>query len=189
MRDVLANTSDAHHGLVAHATSKGSHNLSMTGDMPIAHPLTIDLLRALDDAMHEDQGEEGMGATLGVIKERSIAVAEHAIRSLAPRGKHAGATLDRRPPRSVESPLRTVRFACKRLRRPHLYPSIACAAALNTCSRRQCKAWVFAIDRCVRVEAAGAAQALGSGESPGWATAALNHETAIACHGSRHAQP
>ena len=37
-----------------HSTSRGTHNLSMTGDMPIAQYSMAELLDLLDGALHSD---------------------------------------------------------------------------------------------------------------------------------------
>ena len=57
MRDVLANSTETAEGEGTHATSIGTHNLSMTGDMPIAHPSTLSLLALLNSAIEDDAGE------------------------------------------------------------------------------------------------------------------------------------
>ena len=57
MRDVLANSTETAEGEGAHATSIGTHNLRMTGDMPIAHPITLSLLALLNSAIEDDAGE------------------------------------------------------------------------------------------------------------------------------------
>lgn len=51
IQDVLDNTSEADHGLAVHDTSLGTHNLSMAGDMPIAHLPMIELLIVLDEML------------------------------------------------------------------------------------------------------------------------------------------
>jgi hypothetical protein len=149
MRDVLANSTERAENEGAHDTSMGTHNLSMIGDMPVAHSNMMDHLDALDSAMNVGEGS----AHRRFVTDWSIAVAEE-----------AGATLAQRTLRSAIAILCAVRAACQCLRRGR--PSIAHAAAANGCTRRQCKTWLLAIERRIRKEAASAARAADSSESP-----------------------
>ncbi|KOO32751.1 hypothetical protein Ctob_016308 [Chrysochromulina tobinii] len=76
MQDVLDNTSEADHGLAAHDTSLGTHNLSMSGDMPIAHLPMIELLLVLDEMLRI--GEHERANCLGTTEATEWAIAAQA---------------------------------------------------------------------------------------------------------------
>ena len=123
MRDVLANSSEVDENEEAHDTSLGTHNLSMTGDMPIAHPTTMTLLTFLHMAL--ERGEAEVEVT-----RRAIAVAAH-----------AGAT------RRTIMATNSVIAACLCIMQPYKYglrkpTSVADAARACGCSEAGCRKWL-----------------------------------------------
>jgi hypothetical protein len=119
MQDVIDNTSEADHGLAIHDTSIGTHNLSMSGDMPIAHLPMIELLLVLDEMLRIEEHERAncLGATEAT--ERAIDAQARAV------AECAGATLDQRHPNSALLIIVAIQAACRCLRRPNMFPSIA----------------------------------------------------------------
>jgi hypothetical protein len=159
MQDVLDNTSEADHGLAAHDTSLGTHNLSMSGDMPIAHLPMIELLLVLDEMLRI--GEHERANCLGTTEATEWAIAAQA-RAVA---ECAGATLDRRPYNSALLIVVAVQAACRCLRRPHMFPSIGFAAGYTErvcetrCTESMCRTWMLEIEQQTRAEASNAATA------------------------------
>jgi len=180
MQDVLDNTSEADHGRAVHDTSLGTHNLSMSGDMPIAHLPMIELLLVLDEMLRI--GEHERANSLGTTEATEWAIAAQA-RAVAER---AGATLDRRPYNSALLIVVAVQAACRCLRRPHMFPSVGFAAGYTErvcetrCTESLCRTWMLEIELQTRAEAASAARETRHGNTTGWATAAASREAALA---------
>ena len=180
MQDVLDNTSEADHGLAAHDTSLGTHNLSMSGDMPIAHLPMLELLIVLDEMLRIGEHEKAncLGTTEAI--EWAIAVQARAV------AECAGATLDRRPPNSAHLIVVAIQAACRCLRRPHMFPSISFAAGYTErmcetrCTESMCRTWMIEIERQTRAEATSATRETRHGCATGWATAAASRKAALA---------
>ena len=117
MRDVLANSTERAENDEAHDTSMGTHNLSMTGDMPIAQPNMLALLACLDTAI--ERGESRME-----LERRAIIVA-----------KYMGAS---RPITAVNS----VIAACLLIMQPKRFKGAKAAAQACDCGVSSCQKWL-----------------------------------------------
>ena len=119
-----------------HSTSRGTHNLSMTGDMPIAQYSMAELLDLLDGALHSDAPD-------------TIEIARWSVMIAQRTGSG----------RIKTSALTAVQAACRFLRRPHLFASPAQAGAAYGCPQRTCEQWVDKIEACILAEASAEAAA------------------------------
>jgi hypothetical protein len=132
-----------------HSTSRGVHNLAMTGDMPIAQYSMDELLDLLDNALDSD-------ATAADAARLAVLIAQRTgTRSIRP------------------SALAAVTAACRYLRRPHAHASPAKAAIACGCKVRTCEQWVDKIEACLLAEASSAAASAATsaqGSSSGQAT-------------------
>ena len=117
MRDVLANSTERAENDEAHDTSMGTHNLSMTGDMPIAQPTMLALLAYLNTAI--ERGESRME-----LDRRAIDVA-----------KYMGAS---RPISAVNC----IVAACLFIMQPDSFKTVKAAAQACDCSMSNCYRWV-----------------------------------------------
>ena len=139
-----------------HSTSRGTHNLSMTGDMPIAQYSMDELLDMLDDALRsEDQTES--------VARLAVAIAHR-----------AGAKRPR------PSALAAVVAACRYLRRPHVHATPAHAATACGCNVRTCEQWVDRIEACLLAEASTEAAATAAPTEQGSSTSQAG-EASVAC--------
>jgi hypothetical protein len=112
-----------------HSTSRGVHNLAMTGDMPIAQYSMDELLDLLDNALDSD-------ATAADTARLAVLIAQRTgTRNIQPSGLDA------------------VMAACRYLRRPHVHASPAHAATAYGCNARTCERWVDRIEACLLAEA------------------------------------
>ena len=132
-----------------HSTSRGVHNLAMTGDMPIAQYSMDELLDLLDNALDSD-------ATAADAARLAVLIAQRTgTRTIRP------------------SALAAVTAACRYLRRPHAHASPAHAAIACGCKVRTCEQWVDKIEACLLAEASSAAASAATsaqGSSSGQAT-------------------
>jgi hypothetical protein len=119
-----------------HSTSRGTHNLSMTGDMPIAQYSMAELLDLLDGALHSNAPD-------------TIEIARWSVMIAQRTGSG----------RIKTSALIAVQAACRFLRRPHLFASPAQAGAAYGCPQRTCEQWVDKIEACILAEASAEAAA------------------------------
>ena len=127
-----------------HSTSRGTHNLSMTGDMPIAQYNMTELLDLLDGALHSDPENTAEVATWSVMVVQ-----------------RTGSNLIK------PSALLAAQAACRFLCRPHLFATPAQAAAASGCPARSCSKWVDKIEACILAETSAEATATTtSGQGP-----------------------
>jgi hypothetical protein len=118
-----------------HSTSRGVHNLAMTGDMPIAQYSMDELLTLLDNALDSD-------ATATDADRLAVSIAQRAgARTIRP------------------SALAAIKAACRFLRKPHAHASPARAAIAHGCNVRTCEEWVDRIQECLLAEASSATAA------------------------------
>ena len=159
MRDVLANSTETAEDEGSHATSLGTHNLSMTGDMPIAHPSTASLLAHLNFALVHDADEME-------ISRRAHKVAWHlgiVKASIACKGITAACLCIMQP----------VKFRCRHA-----------AAKKRHTSASNCYHWIKLLEDKIREEHA---QSTTSGSSPAAPTAQQAQLGLVAAPG--HAPP
>ena len=143
----------------SHATSLGTHNLSMTGDMPIAHPSTASLLAHLNFALVHDADEME-------ISRRAHKVAWHVgivKASIACKGITAACLCIMQP----------VKFRCRHA-----------AAKKRHTSASNCYHWIKLLEDKIREEHA---QSTTSGSSPAAPTAQQAQLGLVAAPG--HAPP
>jgi hypothetical protein len=128
MRDVLANSTERAENEGAHDTSMGTHNLAMSGDMPIAHPDTRSLLAFLNMALDGNDEEASRRARL-----------------LAAHTGHGSSNTYRSCP--------GIMAACLCIMRPERYGTPEDAAKARGCSARNCYKWMRILRDCMRDEA------------------------------------
>ena len=149
MHDVLDNTSEASQGDGVHATTMGTHNLNMRGDMPIAQPNMNELIRLLNAALRN-------GAPMGEVARLTVLVAQYT------GAKEARATTHV-----------TIQMACRYLCEPHLFPTPAHAARAGGCAQRSCEKWVDKIEQSILADASADAAARAAQEQGGAGSQAM----------------
>ena len=132
-----------------HSTSRGVHNLAMTGDMPIAQYSMTELLDLLNAALDSD-------APMSEVARLSVMVA-----------RYTGA-INPKP-----TTLLAIQTACRFLRRPHLFLTPAHAARAHGCAQRSCEKWVDRIENSILADASADAAAKAAQEHGGASSQAM----------------